>query len=132
MLYLKTPTEQMTTPYIRDLVCETILWCETNMGKKKKRLPLTYKVLTQKKGEEYFGMYDPTINSIIIFRNRCETVRETLKCVIHEYTHYLQDLRGYSRVLREVGYRRHPQEIEARENEKLFSKCWTDIKNKLC
>lgn len=132
MLYLKTPTMDMTTPYIRDVVCETILWCEANMGKKRKKKPLTYKVLTQKKGEPCYGMYDPTINSVIIHRNMCEDVRTVVKVVIHEYTHFLQDLRGYSRVLREVGYRRHPQEIEARGNEKLFSKCWIDIKNKLC
>jgi hypothetical protein len=31
-----------------------------------------------------------------------------------------------------VGYRNHPQEIEARGNEKMFSNCWTDIKNNLC
>lgn len=132
MLYLKTPTIEMTTPMIRRVVCETISWCETNLGKKRKRKPLTFKVLTQKKGEECFGMYDPTLNSIIVHRNMCGDVRSVVKVVIHEYTHYLQDLRGYSRVLREVGYRRHPQEVEARGNEKLFSKCWTDIKSNLC
>jgi len=132
MLYLKTPTIDMTTPQIRRVVCETILWCETNIGKKRKRTNLTFKVLTQKSGEQCFGMYDPTINSIIIHRNMCESVRDVVKVVIHEYTHFLQDLRGYSKVLREVGYRNHPQEIEARGNEKMFSNCWTDIKNNLC
>ncbi len=132
MLYLKTPTIDMTTPQIRRVVCETILWCETNIGKKRKRTKLTFKVLTQKSGEQCFGMYDPTINSIIIHRNMCESVRDVVKVVIHEYTHFLQDLRGYSKVLREVGYRNHPQEIEARGNEKMFSNCWTDIKNNLC
>jgi transposase-like protein len=132
MLYLKTPTIDMTTPQIRRVVCETILWCETNIGKKRKKTKLTFKVLTQKSGEQCFGMYDPTINSIIIHRNMCESVRDVVKVVIHEYTHFLQDLRGYSKVLREVGYRNHPQEIEARGNEKMFSNCWTDIKNNLC
>lgn len=132
MLYLKTPTERMTTPFIRDVVRETILWCETNLGKKRKRTKLSFKVLTQKRGEECYGMYDPTINSIIIHRNMCMTVRDIVKVTIHEYTHFLQDLRGYSKVLREVGYRKHPQEVEARGNEKLFSNCWKEIKDNLC
>ena len=131
MLYLKTPTIEMTTPYVRDVVCETIKWCEANLGKKRKRTRLTFKVLTQKVGEPCYGMYDPTHNVIIIHRNMCDTVRDVVRVVIHEYTHYLQDLRGYSKVLREVGYRKHPQEIEARGNEKLFSKCWTEIKYNL-
>lgn len=130
-MYLKTRTEQMTTPAIRMVVCETIRWCETNVGKKRKRTPLKFRVLTQKGGDHCYGMYDPTINTIVIHRNMCETVRSVVRTVIHEYTHFLQDLRGYSRVLSEVGYRNHPQEIEARGNEKLFSNCWTDIKNQL-
>lgn len=122
----------MTTPMIRKVVCETILWCESNMGKKRKRTKLNYKVLTQMKGEECYGMYDPSKNTIVVHRNMCQDVRTIVKVVIHEYTHFLQDLRGYSKVLREVGYNRHPQEIEARGNEKLFSNCWKEIKNKLC
>lgn len=132
MLYLKTPTITMTTPYIRDVVGETIMWCEKNMGKKRKRTKLKFRVLTQTHGENCYGMYDPKKNTIIVHRNMCQSVRDVVKVVIHEYTHFLQDLRGYSKVLREVGYRRHPQEVEARGNEKLFSKCWTDIKNNLC
>ena len=130
-MYLKTPTHTLTTPMIRKVVCETILWCESNMGKKRKRTKLSYKVLTQKNGEWCFGMYDPTTNAIIIHRNMCGDVRHVVRTVIHEYTHFLQDLRGYSKVLREVGYRNHPQEIEARGNEHLYSNCWKEIKNKL-
>ena len=121
----------MTTPAIRRVVCETIKWCEANVGIKKKRTPLKFRVLTQRSGETIYGKYDPTINMLVIHRNMCGDVRSVVKTVIHEYTHFLQDLRAYSRVLSEVGYRRHPQEVEARGNEMLFSNCWTDIKNKL-
>ena len=130
MLYLKTRTEEMTTPAIRSVVCETIKWCEASMGKKRKRTRLKFRVLTQRSGDVY-GMYDPTINTIVIHRNVCMTLRSVVRVVIHEYTHYLQDLRGYSKVLREVGYTRHPQEIEARGNERLYSNCWKEIKNML-
>lgn len=131
MIYLKTPTFEMTTPYIRNVVCEVVKWCETNLGKKRKNIPLKFKVLTQKVGAKVYGLYDPTINTIVVHRNICDDVRSVVKVTIHEYTHYLQDLRGYSKVLSEVGYRRHPQEIEARGNERLYSSCWKHIKNKI-
>ncbi len=131
VMYLKTPTDILTTPMIRRVVYETIKWCETNMGKKRKRTRLKFKVLTQKGGEWSYGMYDPTINTIVVHRNMCRDIRDVVKVTIHEYTHFLQDLRGYSKVLREVGYRNHPQEVEARGNEKMYSNCWKSIKQTL-
>lgn len=130
-MYLSTPTDNITTPMLRGVVMETLMWCEANMGKKRKRTRLKFKVLTQKKGEWSYGMYDPTTNVLVIHRNMCRDVRDVVRTTIHEYTHFLQDLRGYSKVLREVGYRRHPQEIEARGNEKLYSSCWKNIKHSL-
>lgn len=128
MIYLNTRLDSMTNPAIREVVCETIKWCEANLGTKRKRTKLKFRVLTQKVKESY-GMYDPTINTIIIHHNVCCDVKSLVRVVIHEYTHFLQDLRGYCRVLREVGYRKHPQEIEARRNEVLYSPCWKQIKN---
>jgi hypothetical protein len=54
-----------------------------------------------------------------------------VRAVLHEYTHYLQNLRWYNHTLSKVGYDKHPQEIEARESETLYSICWNDIKTKL-
>jgi hypothetical protein len=130
-MYLKTETRFLSSPVIRGVVCETIKWCEANLGKKRKRTKLSFRVLTQKKGEWSYGMYNPETNEIIIHRNMCSDIRTIVKVTIHEYTHFLQDLRGYSKVLQKVGYRNHPQEIEARANEYLFSKCFKEIKYKL-
>jgi hypothetical protein len=33
--------------------------------------------------------------------------------------------------LSRVGYDKHPQELEARGMEKLYSVCWNEIKNKI-
>ena len=130
-MYISTPTDILTTPTIRRVVCETISWCEKEMGKKRKKTKLSFRVLTQRDHDYSYGMYDPRTNRIIIHRNMNRNVKDVVRCVIHEYTHYLQDLRGYSKVLREVGYRNHPQEVEARGNEKLYSNCWKQIKHNL-
>lgn len=131
-LYLKTKTEDMTTPKIRKVVCETIKWCEANIGKKYKSRTLKYRVLTL--GEKYspaYGMYDPNKNTVYVFRNHAPTVKMVVRSVLHEYTHFMQNLRWYGHNLSKVGYMKHPQEVEARVMELLYSNCWSDIKNNL-
>jgi hypothetical protein len=51
-----------------------------------------------------------------------------VRTVLHEYTHYLHNLLLYHNVLSKVGYEKHPQELEARGMEKLYSVCWNEIK----
>ena len=127
MLYLKTPTSDLSVHQIRTIVCETIRWCETNLGTKS--YGVNYSVRTL--GEGYtpaYGMYDPKKRTIYIFRNYSPTVKCVVRAVLHEYTHYLQNLRWYSHVLKEVGYDNHPQEKEALVMEELYSQCWKEIK----
>ena len=132
VMYLKTPTSEMTPNQIRKVVCETIKWCEENLGTKHKIRTLKYCVRTL--GSRYtpaYGMYDPVNNRIYVFRNHAHTVRDVVRSVLHEYTHFLQNLRWYSHTLSKVGYMQHPQEKEARVMETLYSVCWGDIKRKL-
>ena len=129
---LSTKTEGMTAREIRKVVCETIKWCETNLGTKTKSRTLKYRVLTL--GEKYtpaYGCYDPNINTIFVFRNHAPTVKMVVRSVLHEYTHFLQNLRWYTRRLEIYGYHKHPDEKQARVAETLYSWCWSDIKTKL-
>ncbi len=107
---------------------ETIRWCQLNLGSKS--YGVNYSVRTL--GEGYtpaYGMYDPKKRTIYIFRNYSPTVKCVVRAVLHEYTHYLQNLRWYSHVLKEVGYDNHPQEKEALVMEELYSQCWKEIKH---
>lgn len=132
MIYLKTPTSTLSVHAIRRIVSETILWCESNVGTKRKRKPLTFKVTSVPFcGERAFGQYDPTTNKITISSSECLNVKTIIRTVLHEYCHFLQDLRGYSKLLREVGYTKHPQEMEARVMETMYSVCFKEIKNNL-
>jgi hypothetical protein len=128
--YLKTPTSDLTVAQIRNIVKETIKWCQDNLGTKS--YGVNYSVRTL--GEKYtpaYGMYDPTKRTILVFRNYAPTVKMVVRSVLHEYTHYLQNLRWYGKVLDKVGYDKHPQEVEARVVETMYSICWNDIKNKI-
>ncbi len=54
-----------------------------------------------------------------------------IQTIIHEYTHYTQDLKKYDVLYKQFGYDSHPQEVEAVKNEKLYSPCWKQIKKKI-
>jgi hypothetical protein len=128
--YLKTPTSDLTVHQIRRVVCETIRWCETNLGTKS--YGVNYCVRTRgDKSTPVYGWYDNKRRTIAVFRDYSPTVKSVVQVVLHEYTHYLQNLRWYNNTLSKVGYDKHPQELEARGMEKLYSNCWNDIKNKI-
>lgn len=59
------------------------------------------------------GQYDSTTNTIIVIPIAHSSFIDVINTVIHEYTHYLQDLGIYSILYRSFGYWDHPQEIEA-------------------
>lgn len=130
MLYLKTPTSDLSVRQIRSIVCETIRWCETNLGAKSYGVNYCVRTLGGKYTPAY-GMYDYNTRTIMVFRNYSPTVKCVVRAVLHEYTHYLQNLRWYNNVLSKVGYVNHPQEKEARVMEDLYSQCWGEIKVKL-
>ena len=128
--YLKTPTSDLTVYQIRRIICETIKWCETNVGTKS--CPVNFCVRTLgKKYEPAYGLYDYNTRTIMVFRNYAPTVKCVVRAVLHEYAHYLQNLRWYNNVLQKVGYTNHPQEKEARVMETMYSICWNDIKELL-
>lgn len=132
VMYLKTPTSELTYREIRKVILETINWCEENIGTKYKRRTLKYTVRTL--GDQFspaYGMYNPVNNTIYVFRNHAPTVKLVVKSVLHEYTHFLQNLRWYGHLLKKVGYADHPQEKEARIMETMYSVCWKDIKRNL-
>jgi hypothetical protein len=76
-------------------------------------------------------MYDYDNNTLYVFRNHAQDVKMVVRAVLHEYTHFLQNLRHYHTVLQKVGYDKHPLEKQAQVMELLYSECWSDIKKKL-
>ena len=128
--YLKTPTSDMTTAQIRRVVGETIKWCQDNLGTKSYGVDFCVRTQRNRTSPTY-GCYDGARRTIMLHRNNTPTVKMIVRTVLHEYTHYLQNLRWYYNVLSKVGYDKHPQELEARGMEKLYSVCWNDIKRKL-
>ena len=131
MIYLRTSTLDLTVFEMRKIVGEVVLGCEKNIGTKRKSHKLSYKITSKPYIFPAYGVYYPEHNKIVIHVDECETVKMIIKTTIHEYTHFLQDLRSYKRMLKEVGYIDNPYEVEAREMEGLYSTCWKQIKNNI-
>lgn len=124
---LLTPTKTLTTTQLRKIVGETIKWCNKNLGKKRYGLTYSVRLLGDVEYPQH-ACYNYKIRKVTIFRDHCPNVMMVICSVLHEYTHYLQNLRWYENTLNKVGYDNHPQEIEARETEKRYNECWEQIK----
>ena len=128
--YLKTDTSTLTRTVINKITKETIMYCMQTLGVKSS-LPLPTVSVVKRGRSRTYGQYDTIKNKIEIHYNICGTVQMMIQTIIHEYTHYTQNMKKYDVLYSKFGYDKHPQEIEARNNEKLYSPCWKQIKKNI-
>jgi hypothetical protein len=127
-------TKNLNKRQINKIVNMTVLWCQINMGENNRRKS-KFKISVCKqyvKKEKLMGSFDQLNNLITVHHNNCHNIKELVSTTIHEYTHYLQPiLTYYGKLYKSFGYEKHPMEIEAANNEKLYVNCWKEIKNNL-
>ena len=128
--YLKTDTSTLTRTVINKITKETIMYCMQTLGVKSS-LPLPTVSVVKRGRSRRYGQYNIVKNKIEIHYNICGTVQMMIQTIIHEYTHYTQNMKKYNVLYSKFGYDKHPQEIEARNNEKLYSPCWKQIKKNI-
>jgi Zn-dependent peptidase ImmA (M78 family) len=79
----------------------------------------------------YYGNYCLYKNQITIYINNCETLKNLVSTIIHEYTHYLQPMGRYKEYEKYYYYSTHPFERQARRNEtKYTDTCLSSIRGK--
>jgi len=129
-IYLKTDTSNLTRSALRLIAKETIDYCVATLGVRRSLAIPAVSVIKRGRSLRY-GEYNVIGNKIVVHYNICGDVKLMIQTIIHEYTHYLQNMKKYPVLYMKYGYVKHPQEIEARRNEKLYSPCWKQIKNKI-
>jgi hypothetical protein len=131
LLGIYTPTLFLKLETINRIVLMTEQWCEKNIGRNHKKKFITLYVRNQKFGElPCYGQYDCENSAIHVYTNRCENIKEIIRCVLHEYTHHLQPIETrYEKLLKKYGYDNHPMEIEAEKNEEYYLNVWDYIKS---
>ena len=116
-----SPIKDFTIKELRD-ICDILNeYCKEYIGyKKHKGLP-TFSVRKVYSGNCQ-GMYNPMNHKIYVYYNNIENLKKFVGTYIHEYTHSVQNLRYYSHKLINYGYVQHPDEIQARNMERLHYK----------
>ena len=104
-----------------------MIYCVNNLGTHKYK-PLPKVSIVHNADANYYGMFHCGRNTIVINTSHSTTIKLFIQTLIHEYTHYLQNMNEYKQIFKKVGYDKHPYEIESRENEKLYKEAFKQIK----
>lgn len=81
------------------------------------------KIIIHRIPNKNMGEYDSTTNIIHIYKNSHKSFLEVMDTIIHEYTHYLQNMRAYD-IFAKTGtpYKDNPYELEAFRMGSMFKK----------
>lgn len=126
-ILLKTPTTDITLYRLRKVATFMILYCVGKLGTHKYK-PVPKVSIINNVDDKSFGMFDCGKNTIVVNRAYAKTIKLFIQTILHEYTHYLQNMSTYIQLYKKVGYDKHPYEMESRENEKLYSEAFKQIK----
>ena len=116
--------------YTAELAME---WCRRKWGKSRYVKGLPRLRCLARSGQELYGWYNERINLITLRMDWHGTELDLVETVVHEYTHYLQDIAGrYDRLAEEykaLPYDRHPQEKQAYGRQAKWSaRCLAEIR----
>lgn len=114
----------------------TMKWCRENFGiNEKKRTRLEFEFTSRKrtiKKVPVYGNYCFWRNKITLHEPTCNTIKDVVSTIIHEYTHYLQSRLKYQDYQKRYYYSTNPYEREARRNEEKYTNiCIKEIKKYL-
>ena len=126
-IYLKTNTTELTLFRLRKIATYVLLYCVGKMGTHKYK-PVPKVSIINNADDKFYGVFECGKNTIVINRAYCSNVKLFIQTLLHEYTHYLQNMTTYIQLYKKVGYEKHPYEIESRNSEKLYSEAFKQLK----
>jgi hypothetical protein len=107
-------------------------WCRAKWGKSRYVKGLPRLRLLKRSRQELYGWYNERINLITLRLDWHESPLDLVETVIHEYTHYGQDIAGrYDRLAEEykaLPYDHHPLEKQAYKRQARWgARCLAEI-----
>lgn len=93
----------------------TLEWCINRYGPSIHNDLGTLQI-SLRSGLEFLGEYDSDENAILLNPKKHKSLREWVNTIIHEYTHFRQDIDGmYTKYYMKYGrtYENHPHEVAA-------------------
>ena len=124
MIYYKIPTYNFKKRQLKKIAKLSMRFCMETLGVNNRKWNKISLTIVHDTDDGYWGMYYPTENRIEIYPDACRNIGRFTSTIIHEYVHSLQkqDARLYSKLEKQYGYWKHPQEVEARATEKKFNR----------
>ena len=122
MITLRTRTAKLDQNTLNKIALITLMCCKQTFGiNPKKRTDVKMKLIAN--NDTCFGCYCPKTNTIKVYTDKNQNVELLIQTIIHEYTHYLQNLWKYYYLVNKVtGYENNPYEHEACRNEMIYYK----------
>ena len=107
-------------------------WCLSTYGKSKYNR--TFPDIQFKKpdysNEDCAGLYDEVEHFIFVNKNDHSTLPDLVNTIIHEYTHYKQNMKHYQVLALYLDRDKHPMEIEANKvADRDTKKCLKEVFN---
>jgi hypothetical protein len=126
-ILLKTNTQELSLKKVKEIASLTLMYSIAKFGVHKyKKVPKVS--IINKPDDKFFGMFDCGTNKIVINRAYAVDVKLLIQTLLHEYTHYLQNMNTYIQLYKKVGYDKHPFEVDARNSEKLYTEAYKQLK----
>lgn len=126
-ILLKTDTRDLSLTKVKEIAKLTLMFGVAKFGTHKYKKVPTVSIINNPK-LAYYGMFVCATNTIVVNRAYAFNVKSLVQTILHEYTHYLQNMNEYKLVLKKVGYDAHPYEVEARNSEKYYTEAFKQIK----
>ncbi len=122
MLYSKDKLKDLSKYKIRKIANTILRFCVEKLGRKRNRSIPTL-IISYRTDTDDWAEYNPVDNIITIYINNIKRVGQLSSTIIHEYTHYKQNiLSQYAKLYKKFGYDDHPMEIEAYDAEKKYNR----------
>lgn len=106
-------------------------WCITNYGASKYNGPYPHVEFRKEDitTERLAGYYCDIENVIFLNKDHHLTIRELIKTIIHEYTHYKQNMKHYYVLSEYLSYDNNPLEKQAKKvTARDYKTCYADLK----
>jgi hypothetical protein len=132
MIKINTRSKNLTPEKVHNLVYNTILWCQSNLGVNNRRSK-KFTAQIQALSLDAMGDFNYKTNTITVYHWNNRNVKEIICTTIHEYTHYLQPIRTKYNKLAKVYkyYSKHPMERQAVRMERHYKTCWNEIRKNI-
>jgi hypothetical protein len=107
-------------------------WCLKTYGKSKynRTFPTIHFKKPDHTNEDCSGVYDEFEHTIFINKEQHDTLDDLVNTIIHEYTHYKQNMKHYQILALYLDNDKHPMEIEAEQvAERDMKKCLKEVFN---